>query len=71
VNSSSRRLGQRSAIAPPQGASSGIGRKLSAIASPKAVADPSVRITSTSQSVAVRDTHRPVLDTSIPEKNSR
>ena len=68
---SRRRLSKRSASVPAKGASSGIGANWIAVTVPSAVDEWSVRLTRTSQSWATRDIHRPVLDRSIPKKNSR
>ena len=69
VTSSTPRLGQRSAIMPPNRPNSRVGRNCRAVVTPTAVALP-VRL-STSQSWAMRCTQVPVLENSWPVANNR
>ena len=68
---SSRRLGSRSAISPPYGASSSIGRNCSPVVMPTASAEWSVRMVRTSQSWATRCIQVPTLETIAPDSQSR
>jgi len=71
VTSMTRRLGNRSATMPVHGDSSGTQMNWTVVMNPSANAELWVRMTSTSQSWAIRDTQVPMFDTSAPEKYLR
>ncbi len=71
VTSMTRRFGKRSATIPVQGDSRGTQMNWIVVMKPSARAELSVRMTSTSQSWAIRETHVPMFDTSAPLKYRR
>ena len=68
---SRRRFCIRSAMRPPYGASSSIGRNCRPVVIPTASAEWSVRMVRTSQSWATRCIQVPMLDTIAPDSHSR